>query len=63
METHTWKNLGLERRKPTVADVTIAAVIWYLLHVEPQVPEVIAAAAAVLALRCFRVNDPARKRR
>ncbi|MGC9443113.1 hypothetical protein [Streptomyces sp. WG5] len=51
MEPQPWTNLGLEWRRPGVA---VAGAVWYLLHTQPQVHEVIAAAVALLVLRCAR---------
>ncbi|MEV0016636.1 hypothetical protein [Streptomyces tendae] len=56
METQSWQNLGAEWRRPDIADITLATVAWYLLHVQPQVPEAIAATVAFLLLRCVRIN-------
>ncbi|MDT0388280.1 hypothetical protein [Streptomyces dubilierae] len=54
METQTWHDISVEWRTPTPADVTLSGAVWYLLHVSPQVPEAIAAVAALVMLRCIR---------
>ncbi|MFF5968191.1 hypothetical protein ACFY64_31610 [Streptomyces collinus] len=63
METQSWHDLAVEWRRPTPASVTLSATVWYLLHVSPQVPEVIAAAAALVMLRCVRRRRTAEIRR
>ncbi|MFC7897660.1 hypothetical protein [Streptomyces sp. NPDC057381] len=63
METHSWNNLPLEWRRPGLADTTLASTAWYLLHVQPQVPESIAATAALVILRCVRFRNPTGGRR
>jgi hypothetical protein len=63
MEAQTWHDLPIGYRRPSTADLTLAAVVWYLLHVQPQVPEAIAATAAFLVLRCIGLKDSAGKRR
>lgn len=63
MEPQTWKSLGLEWRRPGLAGIAHAGALWFLLHVQPQVPEVIAAAAAFLVLRCVRIGKPTGLRR
>ncbi|MFE1290858.1 hypothetical protein [Streptomyces sp. NPDC058751] len=39
-----WISLGLERRRPTAADWTIASTLGFLLHLQPHVPELAAPA-------------------
>ncbi|MER6853748.1 hypothetical protein AB0A81_39650 [Streptomyces flaveolus] len=63
MEAQTWKHFPFRYRDPNAADLTLAAVVWYLLHIQPQVPEVIAGIAAFLVLRCVSYDRPAGKRR
>lgn len=62
METQSWKNAGVEWRRPDIADVILSAVAWYVLHTDPQIPEVVAAVTAFILLRCVRRN-PSRTRR
>ncbi|WP_411092260.1 hypothetical protein [Streptomyces sp. 049-1] len=59
MEPQPWRNLGLEWRRPGIADIALAGAVWYLLHTQPHVHEVIAAAVALLVLRCARIRKPA----
>ncbi|MEU2991532.1 hypothetical protein AB0N20_29575 [Streptomyces griseoincarnatus] len=64
MEPQPWKSLGrIECRPPGVADVTLAGAVWWLLHTQPQVHELIAGTAALLLLRCVRIHNPAGVRR
>ncbi|WP_055553538.1 hypothetical protein [Streptomyces sp. NBRC 110028] len=63
MQTQAWRNAGVEWRRPDLADGTLAAIAWYLLHTTPQVPEVIPVAVAFILLRCVRVHRPAETRR
>lgn len=63
METQPWNNLPIEWRLPGIADMAIAGTAWYLLHVQPQVHELIAATVAIVILRCVRFRTPAGSRR
>ncbi|MFJ4469522.1 hypothetical protein ACIP2X_18795 [Streptomyces sp. NPDC089424] len=61
MEAQKWNSLGAQWRTPNYSEAALAGIVWYLLHTDPQVPEVIAGLAPLLLLRCFR-RDPAGKR-
>lgn len=54
METHPWKPLPVEVRRPHFVDVAVAGGLYLLLHQQPQIPEWVAVAIGSLALRCIR---------
>ncbi|MFE9127746.1 hypothetical protein ACFYOF_20450 [Streptomyces sp. NPDC007148] len=55
MEPQRWRNLGLEVRRPTPANVALAGALYYLLHSQP-LPELGAAGIALIAVDCIRIR-------
>lgn len=55
MEPQRWRNLGLEARRPTPANVALAGGLYYLLHSQP-LPELGAAGIALIAVDCIRIR-------
>ncbi|MGY5014671.1 hypothetical protein ACWCY6_42515 [Streptomyces sp. 900105755] len=56
MESQSWRNLGVEYRRPALAGIVISAVLYYLLHPRPEIPELAAACIALAALDCIRIR-------
>lgn len=56
MEPQSWRGISVKWKRPDVADLVVAAALYYLLYVQPEVPKLIAAAVAIAALRCIRVG-------
>lgn len=54
MEPQMWRGLGVEWRRPRAGDVVVACALYYLLHLQPDIPELGAASVAISALRCIR---------
>lgn len=54
METQTWRGLGVEVRRPGFTDVTVSGCLFFLLHIQPDVPELAAVGIGFIALRCIR---------
>ncbi|WP_430378167.1 hypothetical protein [Streptomyces sp. B1-3] len=55
-QTQTWRNLGIECRRPGSSQAAIGMSLWYLLHAAPHVPESLAAVLAFAALGCIRIR-------
>ncbi|MCX4233259.1 hypothetical protein [Streptomyces ortus] len=56
MESQRWRNLGVEVRRPTPATVVVALAMFYLLHLQPDVPEAVAVCVALVVLDCIRMR-------
>jgi hypothetical protein len=56
MQPHKPRAVTLEWNRPHPVDLTIAAALYYLLHLQPQVHEAVAALIALAALRCVGIK-------
>lgn len=54
MEPQRWRGLGVEWRRPHFADVLVAGTLCYLLHIQPDIPDLGAVGVALGSLRCIR---------
>ncbi|MFC8370292.1 hypothetical protein ACFUIT_20365 [Streptomyces sp. NPDC057239] len=48
MEAQTWNHLPFQWRTPTLPDIVLSGVTAYVLHCQPDIPEPVAATAALM---------------
>ncbi|WP_329053706.1 hypothetical protein OG873_30555 [Streptomyces violaceus] len=56
MEPQSWRGISVKWTRPHVSDLVVAATLYYLLYLQPEVPELIALAVAIASLRCIRLG-------
>ncbi|MEU6331978.1 hypothetical protein ABZ851_32695 [Streptomyces sp. NPDC047049] len=56
MEPQTWRGVRVRWTRPHASDLTVAGALYYLLYLQPDVPQLIAAAVSILSLRCIRID-------
>ncbi|MEU7082939.1 hypothetical protein [Streptomyces achromogenes] len=56
MQSQRGRAARIEWNRPRLTDILVSGTLYYLLHLQPQVHELIAAAVGLAALRCFQIH-------
>ncbi|MDN3249734.1 hypothetical protein [Streptomyces sp. ZSW22] len=56
MEAQSWRGISVKWTRPHVSDLAVAATLYYLLYLQPEVPGLVAVAVAIASLRCIQLG-------